>query len=450
MSGIRVNNQIVSTETRSLWMGEIEPWMEETSISSLFNHIAPVMGVKIIKDKMTGLPAGYGFVEFDSHETAKKVLEKLNGQQIPGMTKNYRLNWAVQSGNTSKIPQPIMPSGGYSGAPTSGEHSVYVGELDPNVTDSILLNAFSSYKTVINAHVIVDQITKRSKKYGFVRFSDFEESQRAIYEMNGKYILSRPIKLNIGFKKSNPPAVTSASSYMPSYQHYSQPGHSYSYPQSSYPQSSYPASSYPQSSYPQSSYPQSSYMGYQQPAPGPSSSDSYKHNAPSGYNYMYNYDTNPYTQSHNSNSGYNYNASSAYQYPPPSQSTYATPPQQQQQYPSSYPYPQSSYPAYQKPGQEPIGTQNVSSSVIQEPVAHNPNPEAAKSVNELSQAINVNTSQQYTTAEVSKEQEIDENEFYVELENVSVPHVFSQIETKIENEKYLKDIWNRFGKIDIM
>ena len=83
-------------------------------------------------------------------------------------------------------------------------------------------------------------------------------------------------------------------------------------------------------------------------------------------------------------------------------------------------------------------------------MAHNPNPETVKSVNELSQAINVNTSQQYTTAEVSKEQEIDENEFYVELENVSVPHVFSQIETKIENEKYLKNVWTTLGKIDVM
>lgn len=84
---MRVNNQVVSPETKSLWMGEIEPWMEESAISALFKHIAPVMGVKVIKDKMTGLPAGYGFVEFDSHESAKKVLETLNGTPVPGMNK---------------------------------------------------------------------------------------------------------------------------------------------------------------------------------------------------------------------------------------------------------------------------------------------------------------------------------------------------------------------------
>lgn len=84
---MRVNNQVVSPDTKSLWMGEIEPWMQESSIPQLFSHVAQVVSVKVIKDKMTGLPSGYGFVEFDSHETAKKVLETCNGAPIPGMNK---------------------------------------------------------------------------------------------------------------------------------------------------------------------------------------------------------------------------------------------------------------------------------------------------------------------------------------------------------------------------
>ena len=67
----KVNNQPVSLECKSLWMGEIEPWMDEAQISGLYKDIAKVVSVKIIKNKMTGLPAGYGFVEFESHEVAK-------------------------------------------------------------------------------------------------------------------------------------------------------------------------------------------------------------------------------------------------------------------------------------------------------------------------------------------------------------------------------------------
>lgn len=83
----KVNNQPVNTETKSLWMGEIEPWMDETQIANLYANIAKVLSVKIIKNKMTGLPAGYGFVEFETHEVAKKVKDQLNGTPIPGLNK---------------------------------------------------------------------------------------------------------------------------------------------------------------------------------------------------------------------------------------------------------------------------------------------------------------------------------------------------------------------------
>jgi len=41
-----------------------------------------VVEVKLIRDKHTGFPAGYGFVEFASPEIAEKVLETCNGNAI--------------------------------------------------------------------------------------------------------------------------------------------------------------------------------------------------------------------------------------------------------------------------------------------------------------------------------------------------------------------------------
>jgi hypothetical protein len=40
----------------------------------------------------------------------------------------------------------------------------------------------------------VDPITKVSKGYGFIKFKDYNESQRAISEMNGKLFFSKPLK----------------------------------------------------------------------------------------------------------------------------------------------------------------------------------------------------------------------------------------------------------------
>lgn len=41
---------------------------------------------------------------------------------------------------------------------------------------------------------MTDPINKKSKGYGFVRFSDYSESQTAIIEMNGKIINGKAIK----------------------------------------------------------------------------------------------------------------------------------------------------------------------------------------------------------------------------------------------------------------
>lgn len=38
--------------------------------------------VKLIRDKVTGYPAGYGFLEFPTQRGAQVVLETFNGQLI--------------------------------------------------------------------------------------------------------------------------------------------------------------------------------------------------------------------------------------------------------------------------------------------------------------------------------------------------------------------------------
>lgn len=64
---------------KTLWIGDIEPWMDEQYIMGLFNKYAVVQQVKLIRDKLKGSPVGYGFVEFPNHEIAKNVFMTLNG-----------------------------------------------------------------------------------------------------------------------------------------------------------------------------------------------------------------------------------------------------------------------------------------------------------------------------------------------------------------------------------
>ena len=40
----------------------------------------------------------------------------------------------------------------------------------------------------------MDPVTKVSKGYGFVKFKDLEQSQRALNEMNGKLFINKTMK----------------------------------------------------------------------------------------------------------------------------------------------------------------------------------------------------------------------------------------------------------------
>ena len=69
----------VQQQGKSLWIGDVEPWMSENDIAKQFDNIATVTNVKLIRDKDKGNPVGYGFVEFNDAHIAKEVFQTLKG-----------------------------------------------------------------------------------------------------------------------------------------------------------------------------------------------------------------------------------------------------------------------------------------------------------------------------------------------------------------------------------
>jgi RNA recognition motif-containing protein len=67
--------------------------------------------------------------------------------------------------------------------------------LDSSTSEDLLRDFFMKYYTsVTTAKVIIDPVNKTSKGYGFVKFSDPVEAQRALTEMSGKYLNGKSLK----------------------------------------------------------------------------------------------------------------------------------------------------------------------------------------------------------------------------------------------------------------
>lgn len=73
---------------------------------------------------------------------------------------------------------------------------LYVGNLDYNVTSDQLKELFGQAGTVVDAVVISDRYSGRSKGFGFVEMSNEEEAKKAIDMFNGKDLEGRDLIVN--------------------------------------------------------------------------------------------------------------------------------------------------------------------------------------------------------------------------------------------------------------
>lgn len=64
--------------TRSIFMGNIPDSATETQIQGLFTKYGTVRFVTMIRDRQTGEPRGFGFVQMQQVE-ADNAIEQLNG-----------------------------------------------------------------------------------------------------------------------------------------------------------------------------------------------------------------------------------------------------------------------------------------------------------------------------------------------------------------------------------
>ena len=73
---------------------------------------------------------------------------------------------------------------------------IYAGKLSWGTTGDDLREAFEAFGEVIEANVIIDRQSDRSKGFGFVEMGNDEEAQAAIDALNGTELDGRTIVVN--------------------------------------------------------------------------------------------------------------------------------------------------------------------------------------------------------------------------------------------------------------
>ncbi|OJA19361.1 hypothetical protein AZE42_00405 [Rhizopogon vesiculosus] len=223
----------------TLWWGELEPWMDE----EYAKQVCALMGWDPVNVKVpnTGPDAtpqptnnsGYCYLTFPSPAAAAAVLNQVNatgGAQpvtMPNSNKPFVLNWA-SAAPSGPIPPSFPPTGVIVPPPQQQqqypkEYSIFVGDLAPETSNSDLVAVFRNpvlglrndrepkfirpFLSCKSAKIMLDPVTGISRGYGFVRFTEEADQQRALIEMHGLYCLSRPMRISPATAKFKPPPM---------------------------------------------------------------------------------------------------------------------------------------------------------------------------------------------------------------------------------------------------
>ncbi len=80
---------------------------------------------------------------------------------------------------------------------------LFVGSLSWNTTEDSLKDFFSQIGEVAEAKVITDRETGRSRGFGFVEYTNVDDANKAIAELDGKELDGREIKVNMAEQKTD-------------------------------------------------------------------------------------------------------------------------------------------------------------------------------------------------------------------------------------------------------
>ncbi|WZY85574.1 hypothetical protein YC2023_031958 [Brassica napus] len=141
--------------------------------------------LKVIYNRETDQSRGFGFVTMSTVEEAETAVEKFNRYDLNGRL--LTVNKAAPRGSRpERQPRVYEPA-----------FRVYVGNLPWDVDNGRLEQVFSEHGKVVEARVVYDRETGRSRGFGFVTMSNETELNDAIAALDGQNMEGRAIRVNV-------------------------------------------------------------------------------------------------------------------------------------------------------------------------------------------------------------------------------------------------------------
>ncbi|XP_072066088.1 polyadenylate-binding protein 7-like isoform X2 [Arachis hypogaea] len=160
--------------------------IDNAGLHDLFQKFGNILSSKVVMSE-DGKSKGYGFVQFESEESANAAIEKLNGITVKDKQ--------IYVGNFVKKSERILPD------PEAKYTNIYIKNLDSDITEELLQKKFSSFGKIMSLAIAKDA-NGMSKGFAFVNYDNPEEAKQAMEAMNGSQFGSKILYVARAQKKA--------------------------------------------------------------------------------------------------------------------------------------------------------------------------------------------------------------------------------------------------------
>merc|ERR1719402_1459722 len=171
--------------------------LDDDKLSEMFSSVGDITSAIVMKND-DGTSKGFGFVAFETHELADKAVDEFNGKEIEGrklvVCRAQKKQERAMELKSKFEAQKLERISRYQGV------NLYIKNLEDVVDDEKLRKEFSNYGTITSAKVMKDE-KGVSKGFGFVCFSSPDEATKAVTEMNGRILVTKPLYVALAQRK---------------------------------------------------------------------------------------------------------------------------------------------------------------------------------------------------------------------------------------------------------
>ncbi|CAO3565411.1 unnamed protein product [Mortierella alpina] len=161
------------TASASLYVGELDPSVNEAMLFEMFNSVGPVASIRVCRDAVTRRSLGYAYVNFHNVVDGERALETLNYTLIK--SRACRIMWSQRDPALRK----------------TGTGNIFIKNLDSSIDNKALHDTFSAFGNILSCKVATEE--GQSKGYGFVHYETHEAAENAIKHVNGMLLNDKKV-----------------------------------------------------------------------------------------------------------------------------------------------------------------------------------------------------------------------------------------------------------------